>query len=266
MEALKLDIEAIKRVVDNLVNHDEVANALWLLDKGIPARYREFPVPELLELKNEIMKRVATPSFYAHSVGESFIEDEHKNAHNMLRGLVILQIVKRLNENNLKPHIYDHGPGTHWLPRMLLYHNLSFSYEPIYINTPSYDKFKPHFESVLQKSHKDVQPSIWVATEIIEHLWREDEIRFEMQRHAGLVDIVEISTPCHHFDTGKTDWKSSGDLGHLRGYTTKEFFDTVSKMFPEYKQVNIISQILHSHLINKNTKFKAVKDISIELK
>jgi len=265
MELLKLDVEAIKRTVDNLVNHDEVANALWLLTKGIPARYREFPVPELVELKNEIMKRVATPSFYAHAVGESFIKDEHENAHLMLRGMISLEIVKTLNANNLTPHIFDQGPGTHWLPRMLIHHNLKFTYKPIYINTPSYNKFLPHFESVSRDEAPDGSPTIWVATEIIEHLWQEEEIRYEMQRHCGMADIVEISTPWAHFDTGKTDWRSSGDLGHLRGYTRKEFFDKVGSMFPEYIQTHIASQILHSHLVNSGTKFQVIKDMKLNL-
>lgn len=253
------DVTPFIQVAEQLLCADETILALNVL-KGMPGIYRDFPPKEVIDLKREIMSRMATSAFYATHVGtELNVQDDHcMNMQHSLRGILISKDVKVLNENGIIPHVMDIGIGEGWLPFIMGQNGLEFTYEPIYVNHPTYEGVKRRFEHFLDKK-KPEQPVIYVACEIIEHLWNEEEIRYEMQQRHGLADIIHVSTPRYTFDTNCTDWRVKDWLGHIRTYTPKEFANLLSDMFQEYEPCFYDAHIQHARMINKETKFNCIK-------
>lgn len=166
-----------------------------------------------------------------------------------LRGHMIVEDVKQLNKKGLWPVIVDFGPGDFWVREVLSSLGLNFSYTPITLcNSTKYE--------VTGTS----QPVIFCAFEIIEHLWNEQDIRTEATKFGLKPDIIHVSTPMYTFDTECTDWTTRMQLGHLRTYTPGEFNRILGKLFPEYAHVFYHSQIMHSRMTLKSTKFEAVKE------
>lgn len=242
-----------------LLRSDETKRALDLLD-NLPAYYRKNVPQEIYDLKNQVMARIATPSFYANHKGfELTVSDEDCLAYNQtLRMVLLTKDVEELNKAGYIPRIWDHGPGEYFLPLLLERKNLKFSYEPIYVNTPTYEHCRHRFEKYLTPRDAS-QPDIWVSTEILEHLWQPMDIRFEMQQKCGLPDVVHISTPLMTFDSSCTDWTTKDWLGHLFAFTFDEFRVVIGKIFPEYEPAFYEAQIQHSRLIHPSTKFDCIK-------
>lgn len=259
------NIQCFIDCANELVRADEVNRALWLLD-NLPAWRRDHPHPDIVSLKNEIMKRMATPSFYSTDVGAEvqIPGDTHLAMVHTIRGDLLTKETKWLNANKFSPKVYDLGPGEFWTPKMLIHQGIEFTYYPIYMNHPTYQHYKKDFEHKISKEPND-QPKIFFACEIIEHLHHEEEIRYEMNRHAGSADIIHLSTPCYTFDYVCQDWKANKkDLGHLRAYTPTEFFLKVQTMFPEYNIQMFSNEILHVRGVHKDTKFDLIKNTNIQ--
>ncbi len=244
-----------------LVRGDEVILALRLLE-GLPAFYRDFPPKEILDLRNQIMTRIATPMFYARE--EKTQDTSMKDLLWMkktTRGQLIIKDVKAFNDNNLNPHILDYGPGEFYVPEILFDEGHYFTYNPVTITPQSSAKFfddKPHF-----RGDPDIDdPSIFFACEIIEHLWQESELKTVMLSYCGLADVIHVSTPKYTFD-GRSKWSEMReDLGHLRAYTPNEFVNKIALMFPEYLWQFFDNQILHMRLIRKDSEyFHLLKEI-----
>ncbi len=247
-----------------LLCQDETLMALDLL-KMVSGYHRDNYPKELLELRREIMAKIATASFYATDRGcELYSTDEACETYiNTLRAQLIVMDVKALNKVGTKPIVYDYAPGENWLAIVLAKKNLDFWYEPIYVNHPSNEKFKYRYEKHSPKNFPLTQtagaPKIFSACEVVEHLNMPEEIRFDMERYIGKADVIHVSTPKYTFNPNVTDWRSIGDLGHLRTWTPKEFFSFVGKTFPEYQIANYDSQILHARCINPESKYDCIK-------
>ncbi len=254
-------LQAFLDSANEMVRADEVSNALWLLEKGIPAWYREHTPIEVINLKNEIMRRLATPSFYARDRGSELQThpEVHKMMKHSLRGDIIVKEMRHLNNQNLTPALYDFGPGEYWTPKLLIEEKAKFIYVPIWVNEPSYKHYLKDFESAMGGTLTEDMPKVFYACEIIEHMWKEDELRYEMNRNCGYADIIHFSTPAYTFDTECQDWMAAKkDLGHLRAYTPSEFFLTIQRLFPEYNLVMFNSDDIHLHVrgVLRNTKFE----------
>lgn len=245
-----------------LLCQDETLMALNLLEM-VPGYFRDHYPIDLYKLKRKIMEKIATPSFYAtHKGCELDIPDEVVLQYQSVRLIVIGADVKALNDNGITPHIYDMGPGESALPLLLKSKGLKFSYQQIYLNEPTHQATKHRFKDVEDLIPNDKSHcKIFVATEVIEHLHCESEIRFEMERYCGLADVVHISTPLYSFDFNRTDWLQAGDLGHLRTYTPREFEETVRQMFPEYalQRIENKSSIQHIRLVHPDTECESLK-------
>ncbi len=246
-------------VINELLRADETTRALWVCD-NLPAYQRDHLPPEIIALKREIQKRIATANFYATSTGYELTARDDSSYHmdKSLRGMMLIREISNLNKDGITPHLIDMAPGELWTPQMLEYKECKFTYFPLYVNHPTNTKFKSRYEKQLKEKPDPGQPVIFFAGEIIEHLWNTDEIRFCMERDYGLADVVHISTPCYTFDTGCVDWRSKGDLGHLQAFTPNEFNDIVKKMLPEYNVLTYQSQILHARCVLKTSTFKTI--------
>lgn len=247
-------------VAEELLRSDETLRALDFIDNFLPGYYRDHIPKELVELKREIMGKIATSTFYAtHKGFELTVSDEYCEEMGMtLRGLLIATDIANLNNNGHTPHVYDHGPGEGGLPILLKRKGLKFTYEQAYVNHPTYEATKHRFEA-FEKPRLVGQPIIWVATEIIEHLHKEDELRYEMQNRCGIADIVHISTPLYTFNPNVMNWRDIGWLGHLRTYTPTEFQATVRRIFPEYTWTYYQSHVQHMRMFNAASPFDCIK-------
>lgn len=255
-EMVEFKLDAFLTAASELVRADEAERALWLLD-NLPAYYRDHQPEEALELKREILKRIATPRSYIASDKDMHLEPEyHVNMDRSLRGQLLVQEVIWLNEAGFVPHIVDCGPGEYWLPMLLNRKECKFTYQPVYLNEMAYQKAKsviPNFAP-----NPGNQPVIFVACEIIEHLWREEDLRTEMLYHADLADIVHVSTPKYTFGHNYTEWRETKKtIEHLRSYTPNEFANKVVYMFPEYKCQYMDSEIMHMRCLLQKSKYPA---------
>ncbi len=249
-----------------LLRSDETLNALWILEKSIPAYYRENVPQEIHDLKQEIYSRMATGSFYATDIGCELLTDPniHLSMRHTIRGDAIVKDTRHLNINGYKPNVVDIGPGEFFLPKLLLSENIVFSYWPVYMNHPTYQHYLKDFEHKLSKVEND-RPTIFFACEIIEHLHEEKELRYEMNRNCnGLADIIHVSTPRETWDTNCLDWKAKGALGHLRTFSLSEFYFTVQSIFPEYDLNLWSNDIMHIRGTLKNTKFDLIKNTKLD--
>lgn len=240
---------------------DDTLLALKVLD-SLPAYFIDYPPPEIASLKREIMKKIATASFYASPSNyeqQAGDQELYKKMHLSLRGQLVLADMKICKDNNHSPRVIDVGPGEFFLPRMLKLHGYEFSYRPVYVNFPSFEFYKEHFLAETQKTHLETSPTIFVATEVIEHLHCEQELRFEMERNCGLADVVHISTPRYTYASEVMDWRTIGDLGHLRTYGPRSFYEVIAKMWPEYDITIYDSQVLHARCVLKTTKLQELK-------
>ncbi len=240
-----------------LVTADEVERALVLLD-NLPAYYRDNQPPEVIALRNEIMARIATPVSYV-TIEDSYgpdMDDRHDMKKNSLRGAMICNDVKAWNDKGLTPHIVDFAPGEFWMPAMLHKAGLIFTYWPVLLNKGALNKLMEHYADIIQDQPTDLEPFIYAAFEIIEHLWRPEDIKSESLRWKRQPDVVHISTPLYSFDKECMNWRSRDLLGHLRAYSPNELHGILAKLFPEYQQMLQVSQILHSRLELKEALFK----------
>ena len=258
MRPKNINIQCFIDAINELIRFDEIERALWLCD-NLPGFFRDYKVAEISEIKNTLLSRIATPSFYAHHVG---CEMNLVNGENVpfvaqtLRGQVIIEEVKRLNAANFNPHIVDCGPGEYWLPNLLRSKGLSFTYQPIYLNGPTHNAALKGFKDEIWTWTSECKvPVIFFACEIIEHLWNEFDVKCDMLRACGLADVVHVSTPMYAFDNEIKDWRDKGDIGHLRTYTPSEFKNLIQKMFPEYHKAFYDSQILHCRMVKVSTPF-----------
>ncbi len=241
-----------------LLASDETLKALELLE-NLPSYYIDHPVKEIEELKKEIRAKIATSNFYTHHRGceADFTDEQVLACAGTLRNILIKLDVKVLNEKGLVPYIFDYGPGEGVLPAILNADGLKFNYEQIYLNIPTREATLHRFKEFFSERKED-QPTIFVATEIIEHLYDEREIRYEIDRRC-LPDVVHISTPLYTFNFAVSNWREIGMLGHLRTYSPKTFRDTVTKLFPEYAMGYYQSQIQHARLVNPSSKHECLK-------
>ena len=224
---------------------DEPLMALKLLEM-VPAYYRDKKPKEFKELKNQILKMIATPSWYSKQLDHiSEPQEGQMLVNSMLRGLMVKKEVSELNAKGLVPHIYEFAPGTFWLPIGLKEDGLKFQYSYTGLQRDG------DFSNGISNG-----PSIYCAFEIIEHLHFEEEIRIEIEKFGVEPDIIHISTPLYTFDGRQQslDWKNK-DLGHLRTYTPGEFASVVMKMFPGYDISLYPEQVMHLRQVKNGNKF-----------
>lgn len=245
-------LEAFLTVAEELARGDDVERALWVLN-NLPGFYRENQPHEVIKLRNELTAKIATPAWYAHN-DNTDVPPHPDVFKGYLRGHLLLSEIKYMNQDDYVPHIVDVGPGVFELPLMLKHHNCKFTYEPVFLQKEYFERIKPQIEAYLKPCPVD-QPRVYVACEIIEHLWNEHEIKTEMLRAGPLADVVHVSTPLYSICGTYRNWREIQTLAHLRTYTTKEFQNLMLKMFPEYGLHYIHGPIQHARLTLNGCRF-----------
>lgn len=250
-----MDLAPFLQAANILVAADEPMRALSLLN-NLPGYYRDHPPAQVQELMGEIYRLLATPAFYSTNPYDQFVRPETGawTLQNTQRGVLIEQDVKAFNAEGKMPHLIDLGPGEYWLPIGLKQLGHTFTYHDIGLCGPARAKAKEFVGEFMRSETPTDRPVIFVACEIIEHLHHEEDIAVEFHRARANADIIHISTPKYTFDcrASQLDWQKKGDLGHLRTYTPGEFFQVVSKMFPNYQFNFLDGQILHLRGLKAN--------------
>lgn len=238
---------------NELVRLDEVERALKLLD-NLPGYYRDHPPEEVIALRNEITARICTPTTYASmDIDYASYGLDDRRMQETLRGILLVDEVRRLNKCGLRPHVVDLGPGEYWAPVTLRQAKCDFTYDAITL--------KPQLtKAVVEKD----QPIVFLALEIIEHLWNEQDIKIEAFKCGRLPDIIHISTPKYAFDVECADWRVRKELGHLRTYTPAEFQTVLARLFPEYYLLFYDSQIMQMRLTLKSTRFPDIAEHALK--
>lgn len=256
-ELENFNVQCFLDCAHELIRADEVERALLVLN-NVPAYYRDFPPKQVTELKNLITSRIATPAWYAKYESSNDLRNiDYNFMKNSVRGILLMKEIRSLNDNDLCPYIVDYGPGEFWLPQVLFDEGDFFNYKPLTICKKASDLFFEEFPHFRGDPNPD-DPSVFVACEIIEHIWNPVEVKSNMLASCGLADVIHISTPKYTID-GR-DQLHNGEkvretLGHLRAYTPNEFVNLINQIFPEYSWRFFDSQIMHMRLLRKDSKY-----------
>lgn len=242
-------IPAMLTYVNALIGCDEMALAQDLLVNGMPGYFRDNPPKEVLEMKKKLMKFLMNSEDYANNSIETDImnlESSNQTINGLLRGQLVLKEVKELNDKGKTPHVIEMGPGEYWLAIGLKAQGCKFTYKGIGVNPAAAEKASLILGEHLKQPDLDA-PVIYVACEIIEHLWNPQEIAQTVAKLGVTPDYIHMSTPLYTFGVGHETWFEEphiGKGGHLRTYTPSEFMLIAQRLFPNYNWVYYHNQVM----------------------
>lgn len=238
-----------------LIENDEVERALLVLE-NVPAFFRDNPPSNLIKLREEIHSACLTTHAYLTSNCDADVTEEKAlNVLNgLLRGRMVLEEVKRINEKEAQPvHIVDMGPGEYFVPIALKKMGLNFTYWPIALDARAAETAKPMIESHLQVKPHYHQTVLFLALEVIEHVPSVRDLVIEAFRHCRTnPHRIHISTPMYCYTDEHSDWNKPTGLPHLRAYTPTELMMTAHELFPQHRWELYPSQIMSVRGIRKD--------------
>lgn len=243
---------------DFLVQSDEVAEALHILEKSIPGFYRDHVPKEVLDLRRLIKSYLMTTADYMVNDGDDPCPVEHgqKLVNLLTRGKTVKEIIVEYNKAGITPHVVDMGPGDYWLAQGLKADNCKFTYQPVSLQITAHSTVRERLGEVYLPKETGA-PNIFVACEIIEHLWNPHEIEQTAAKLNTEPKDIVISTPYYTFGGGCTTWRNpehKGKVGHIRTFTPNEFYSAVNSMFPGYDwtMLNDGVMVLRGKLLNES--------------
>ena len=232
-------------VANALVASDELDKARQLVEVFLPGYYRDNPPKEFDQFKKDLSVFFMTQASYLNNKNDIALvnEDRGQAVNNTLRGQLILKDV----QENPGCLVVDFGPGEYWLPMGLKQNECHFKYKGIGITPEAFSKAKDLLGDVILSGFPEhFHRTIFVATEIIEHLADPRELLFTAEKLPNKPDIVHLSTPKYTYGGGFWDWRTKPDEGgHLRTYTPSEFCTVVTNMFKGYSWQYYDSVIMH---------------------
>lgn len=227
------EIEKLVTYAEYLVTQDETELALKALTL-LPGNLRDNVPPEITNLRSDILANILMPHDIISDTRE--LPKDKEQAISFLNGTARGRLLKeKLEEANAQggtPHILDYGPGDYCFPIALDHLGLKFTYEPLTFSQKPLELAKAQISpDKFKKPDKD-QEYWFVAYEIIEHLWRVEEIAQVYMRFTPRPEKVFVSTPKYTFGTGSVNWRTDR-IHHLRTYTPQEFQDICQKLIPD---------------------------------
>lgn len=253
-----------------LIAADEIAKAHVLLRDFIPSFYRDFPTHRLQIMRDEVQRFLTNSLDYSTNAQDQNVTVEVGRwmLQNNLRGQLVLADVKALNEKEIEPYILEMGPGEYWFPIGLKDAGCKFKYSAIGLNDVAQTKAREllgdcYLDRKLWPPREHRRVNIYLACEIIEHLWFEEEIRQNLVKTNTSPEIIHISTPRYtpHDGVPTYQWRSNpGGGSHLRIYTPKEFQQAVVRIFPEYQWQHFDNKIQHMRGLRMDIAQKASEE------
>lgn len=242
-------VKAACALARGLMKSDETERALYVLDQCLPGFYREHKPKEVVELKQLILRNLMHTRDYMENDLDlpASVENSTFAVTQMHRGLEIAKVVRTYNEKGITPHIVDLGPGNYWLPIGLKAISLKFTYHPLHIHPVSEEQVKKMHPELWETSLVTDRPVIFVACEIIEHLWNPYEIAQHHARHAPHAQYIFMSTPLYTYERGNPKTIEShmvGKVAHIKTYTPNEFCTEAREMFYGYNWDFMLTEIM----------------------
>lgn len=221
--------------IEMMILSDEVETALYMIDHP-PGWWRDNKAPELIEIKKTLMRRTFDVFGYANYEDLSDPDKAAMGIHAedvQTRAQVLGEAIKKLNQEIKIPFVYEIGPGPGWLPLGMQKLELKFNYFAQTLNNKAIDFLATFVKGWREKPEPD-QKTMFVCYEILEHLWRPDDIEHWALRSGMEFDYVFLSTPKYTCYWPDNNWREK-HLGHLRTWTPNEFLVFADKTFKNYK-------------------------------
>jgi hypothetical protein len=234
---LYFDLKAHIAATESLIRSDEIMLAFKLLDM-VPAWYREpgnYP-PELTEIRQTLCRNLYDTFEYAADPdeagwSEADASQQFGTAYTYPRAEILLQTVRAYNEQGLRPWVFELSTSHGLLPLGLKREGVDFRFAAKNINQPALVKLKGWLGNLWQEAPEPGQPTVFVFCEALEHAYREEDLRQSYYKLGLDFDVIILSVPLGCLGGGLPNWRDRR-LGHVRGYTRKEFFDLADSYFP----------------------------------
>lgn len=239
--------------IEMMIRADELQLAIYMCDNP-PAWFRQNYPPELQVIKDTLYQNLYDSMEYVHDDEEAnctreFGEAQWTNGYMFPRAEIITSIVKGYNSEGRVPWIFDLGCSHGNLPLGLLQSGLDFTYFGHSLNYRINQKVKEWVGDKWRDRHDDEteryhdnpdelaiigkQPTILYCTEVLEHCMNPMDIVQSAYKVGVSFDVILLSVPLGCLGGGLPDW-STRRLGHVRGYSPKEFADFAMKNWPGY--------------------------------
>ena len=237
------------KAVEGLIKSDEIEMAFKLLDM-VPAWYRENYPKELTRIKKILYENIYSPMTYVNDEEEaSYTKDKTiaqvESGYCFPRLDLLKTLVKDLNSDGHKPWVFElstsHGP----IPLGLAQAGCNFNFFAKNFNQGALSKVIEWLGPEVWSRGPGVdQKTIFVNFESLEHAHREEDVRDDYYKLGIDFDYILLSVPYGCLGNGLPDWKTRR-LGHLRGYTKKDFHDLAVSFFgPTYRWEMVVSHSL----------------------
>lgn len=239
MKPVRFDPDQYLDCVEAMINSDEVTFALTMLD-NMPAHYRDNVPDRAKGIRIALQKNIMSIYDYADDEAEysdakfELAKLDIAKISHQPRGEVFIRMVKALNAGGQAPHIFEMAPANYWLPLGLMSCQCSFQYDDLNFNSKAKAFIKAK-DVISFSDHKDaISTKIFTCMEVIEHLWRPEDIPAAYRKYHNSADIIILSTPNGVMGGGAPeDWKVRS-LGHIRTWTPGEFMTFAKTHFQEF--------------------------------
>ena len=231
---LYFNVEKYLSCVEEMIGADEITQALQMLD-NMPGWYRDNKPIRAVEIKKKLLKQLYTPNDYAFGDSLPYQINNLEETINLGRAKIAIELVQRLNQDGIIPHITELAPGTFWLPLGLQKRECQFTYKAIALSPhrPP-DVAELEFVSRSVEDFTTAQTHLFVCYELIEHLSQPIEIYQNYLKADKPFTHILLSTPRYTVSSAAPDWYNK-DLGHLRTYTPREFAQFATDYWPDFK-------------------------------
>jgi len=222
------NLDVYLQAVDMMINSEEIAFAFKMLNQ-LPGWYRDNEPKEVTEMRKALYRQLYTNKDYAKNTSYKFLNGAQEFDLAWPRSHAILEIVQGYNNAQIKPHIFDLGAGNFYLPLGLKERGCDFTYKSVDLSDDRLDEIKQKVDW----QENATSPTIFVACEIIEHLWNPEDLTHYAAQLESEPEWIILSTPKYNFAGSMPNWETR-ELGHIKTFTPKDFNMEAQRLFPKY--------------------------------
>ena len=251
--SLYFNLDKHIEAVEQLIRSDEVMMAIKMIDM-VPAWHRDDPETQkkIHSIKQILYKQLYDTMEYASDPDEAGMtrdkgESQFFSSYAYPRAEILLSEVNRYNKLGKTPWIFELSTSHGLLPLGLAKANCKFTFCAKNLNQPALVKVKDWLADYWADGPTyfvtpgDDQPTIFVNTECLEHMYREEDLEQSYYKLGIDFDTIILSTPYGTLGGGLSDWQTRR-LGHIRTYTKKDFIQLADRFFPHR-----MWELAHSH-------------------
>jgi hypothetical protein len=232
------NLEMHINAIEGMIRSDEIQIALQMCDQ-VPGWYRDHYPPELEAIKNTLYRQCYDQIEYATDDEEAnctraFGEAQWDNGYMFPRAEIISKIIRKMNEEDQIPWIYDLGCSHGNLPLGLIKAGHTFTYRGAGMNFRIQEKVKSWVGERWAENPLPDRPKILYCTEVLEHCFNPHDIVHSAHKIGVEFDVIILSVPMYTLGGGLPDWNTRR-IGHVRTWTPKEFADFADSAFRGYQ-------------------------------